>query len=259
MYWVIQTKVPVAKVSILGKLLKKQKNFAGTKITNDHFENNQATIQVRFRSTEESKESKYPSDMLLFLNTFGGRIYHTTKNKDTWKYAHSSPNIKQSNSKDKYLTNVLEMSEKAVLILGKDTEDELLDIMMLRNAFAKRGYIKSTFLKVIEDVPTKSLSQKVQFWALASRFCIMVDVKPAGHLAEFAILKNLDVILAIVHPKKYRSSYMIDINPSNKSIREFEFDKSPLECLENVIQWAEDRIRKNESHYRGYPWRILDK
>jgi len=68
-------------------------------------------------------------------------------------------------------------------------------------------------------------------------------------------LKNLEVPLAILCPKNYRSTYMIDIQPSNNSIKLFEFNNSPSECVDEMIEWAEDITLKNESHYRRYPWR----
>ncbi len=48
---------------------------------------------------------------------------------------------------------------------------------------------------------------------------------------------------------------MIDIQPSNNSIKLFEFNNSPSECVDEMIEWAEDITLKNESHYRRYPWR----
>ena len=58
---------------------------------------------------------------------------------------------------------------------------------------------------------------------------LIIDRKPGGHLIEFAMLKSQDTIIAILRPKAYRSTFMMDSHPLSRLVKAFEFEKVPDE------------------------------
>ena len=111
-------------------------------------------------------------------------------------------------------------------------------------------------LKLKEDIPNQSLSQKVRLWGLLCRFTIIVDRAPAGHLNEFEMLKSQDTIMAILRPVGFKSTSMMESNPKTDSIRTFEFEHTPLERMNEAVKWAEKVIEENIAHYKTeYKWR----
>jgi hypothetical protein len=72
------------------------------------------------------------------------------------------------------------------------------------------------------------------------------------------ILKEQRSILAFLRPLGSGSTFMIgdaalvDIN----YIRIFEFESSPIEVLDEAIDWAESLARvRSETYNKAYPWR----
>ena len=109
------------------------------------------------------------------------------------------------------------------MILGKDSEEYLLELK-IKKFLVNKEYNNATLLKLKEDIPNQSLSQKVRLWGLLCRFTIIVDRAPAGHLNEFEMLKSQDTIMAILRPVGFKSTSMMESNPKTDSIRTFEFE-----------------------------------
>ncbi len=103
----------------------------------------------------------------------------------------------------------------------------------------------------------KSNEDKVRLWTLSSRFCIMVDRVPAGHIAEYVILKQQNSILALLRPRAMGSTRIIDYSNlvDLNFIQNFEFELSPLEVLDSAVTWEEGIARSREEAYNmEYPW-----
>jgi hypothetical protein len=103
-----------------------------------------------------------------------------------------------------------------------------------------------------------SNEDKVRLWTIASRYCVMVDRSASGHIAEFMILKEQRSILALLRRLGSGSTFMIgdaalvDAN----YIRILEFENSPIEVLNEAIDWAEGVARiRSEAYDKAYPWR----
>jgi hypothetical protein len=103
-----------------------------------------------------------------------------------------------------------------------------------------------------------SLQDKVGWWTSGSRFSIMVDIDPSGHIQEHEILKQRRTILALIRRRESRSTFMfgeeslVDIN----YIRVFEFDETPLEVVQDAVTWAEDFAAARVAAYReAFPWK----
>jgi hypothetical protein len=147
--------------------------------------------------------------------------------------------------------------ESGVVVLGKDTGVELQELLQVRDAIRAKGY-HAELIKDLPEIPMMSNEEKVRLWTLASRFSVMVDRVPAGHLAEYVILREQRSILALLRQKGTGSSYMVGDDPlvDQNFVKLFEFGASPLELLPDVAEWAENVASARERAYgEAYPWR----
>lgn len=153
--------------------------------------------------------------------------------------------------------NTLSATKKeSVIVLGKDTGTELSDLIQVRDYLIGMGY-DAHLIKDLPEPPMISIEEKVEFWCGASRFCVMIDKEPAGHIAEYVYLKNQRTILAFLRQKGKGSTRMIgDVDQVDINyFKSFEFDNTPLEIIDLAVRWAEDHIRKRIKAYANYPWR----
>jgi len=144
-----------------------------------------------------------------------------------------------------------------VIVLGKDTGAELHELIQVRDYLKGIGY-DAELIKDLPEIPMMSNEEKVRLWGLVSRFVVMVDRSPAGHLAEYIILREQRTILALLRPRGHGSTYMIgdDQLVDSNAVHLFEFDGSPLETLDPVKKWAEMTVQKRAFQYnKAYPWR----
>ena len=149
------------------------------------------------------------------------------------------------------------MSKKSgIVILGKDNGPELDELLMVKDYVSSKGY-NADMIKGLPEIPMMSLDEKVRMWTISSRFCIMLDIQPSGHIKEYEILKQQRTVLAVLRQKGKGSTYMIgDDEIDSNHIRIFEFDKSPIGILNEVIQWCEGVNSKRTGYYdHKYPWR----
>lgn len=147
--------------------------------------------------------------------------------------------------------------ESSVVILGKDSGIELQELLQVRDYLRGKGY-NAQLVTDLPEISEMSNEEKVRLWTISSRFCVMVDRVPAGHIAEYLMLRGQRSILAVLRPSQVASTYMVgddtlvDIN----FIRVFEFEQTPLRVLDNVIAWAEEIARARAIAYtKAYPWR----
>jgi hypothetical protein len=141
--------------------------------------------------------------------------------------------------------------------LGKDTGDQLQELIQVRDYLKGKGY-DAELIRDLPEIPMMSNEEKVRLWALVSRFVVMVDRVPAGHLAEYQMLKEQRTITAFLRPIGSGSTYMIgdealvDIN----YVHLFEFTDTPLGILDLVQAWAEKIAEQRATAYnKAYPWR----
>jgi len=146
--------------------------------------------------------------------------------------------------------------KKNVIVLGRYTGNELTELIGIRDTLIKHRY-EAQLIKDIPDIPASSSQEKVRTWCQVSRFCVMVDRSPAGHIAEFVLLKQNECILAVLHPENSGSSWLMHDDPVNVNyVKFFPFKIAPLEVLDAAIAWAEGIALERERHYDAlYPWR----
>ena len=62
--------------------------------------------------------------------------------------------------------------------------------------------------------------------------------------------------MAILRPRGFKSTSMMESHPKSKLIKIFEFRESPIEIMDDVIKWAEKVTEENKSYYnKAYRWK----
>ena len=158
-----------------------------------------------------------------------------------------------SSALDEILSNI----ENTVLVLGSFKDHHKNELNELRSALNTKGYSANT----ASELPShkdKSLRQNVSMYMMLSRFCIMVDREPSGHLNEYEIARSQGDILIRLVPEEGGSTFMIggeeQVNINN--IKSFTFKYDPTESLEEAIEWAENQVEKRRAAFEEeYPWR----
>jgi hypothetical protein len=177
---------------------------------------------------------------------------------DTLKSIAASPTGDYYERLNKRSSTFLINKQNGVIVLGKDSDDfHLNELLQIRDFLRNKGY-RADLIKDLPEIPMMSNKDKVRLWTIASRFCIMVDRTPSGHIAEYEILRQQSTIFAFMHPKGTGSTRMIgdDALVDVNYIHPFAFASSPLEALEDAITWAEQMAKARQDAYdREYPWR----
>lgn len=177
--------------------------------------------------------------------------------QDVLRYIHDSEEGDYYQCTKEHKKNMLVYKEKSILVFGKDSDSKnLSEMCQVRDYLKTKGY-EAYLLKELPEHPLMSNEEKAKFWALASRFCVMIDREPSGHIAEYNHLKGERVILAFLRPKGEGSTYMIgDDGIEVNYVKKFEFETSPLQVIDDAISWAEVFIRKKIKALSDmYPWR----
>src|SRR5206468_7432904 len=143
-----------------------------------------------------------------------------------------------------------------VIILGKDEGEALKELLKVKDYVASRGY-NADLIKKLPEIPMMSNEEKVRMWTCSSRFCIMVDIEPSGHIKEYEILKQQRTVLALLRQRGKGTTHMIGDDAIDVNyIRIFEYDRYPISVLDEVIGWCEEIISKRTDYYnKEYPWR----
>jgi len=193
------------------------------------------------------------------LNDFEGFWDKCTPHiQNTLQFIHDSDAGDYYQSTEGRKSAVLVGKEKSVIVFGKDSNPGMLsELHQVRDYLRTKDY-DAYLLRDLPEHPSMSLEEKVKLWALATRFCIMVDREPSGHLVEYPYVKSVRAILALLRPEGRGSTYMIgnDEIIDFGYINVFEFRNSPIGILDTAIAWAEELVKKRiEKYKKAYPWR----
>lgn len=161
-----------------------------------------------------------------------------------------------------FIDTISRFREKQILILGKDTGDELERLMNIKSLLKTRGY-EPLLVKDHPDIPELSNEEKVRLFADTSRFVILENSFPAGQIAEIKMCATNRIITASMRESGKGSSYMVtDYFKDFDFIKEFEYKDSVSirEPLERALNWAELKLQERREYYNSlYPWRQISK
>jgi hypothetical protein len=150
---------------------------------------------------------------------------------------------------------LLQTWKSAVLVLGSYEQNRKQELLEVGKAL-KADY-DAVLMDQLPQNPSLTLDQNVRFWAQAVRFCVVVDVDPAGHIREYADLVNQQSITALIRPAGTGSTHMIGAESlvDFNFVKLFEVQESPTEVVAEVSKWAESVVKTRRQAYdKYYPW-----
>ena len=151
---------------------------------------------------------------------------------------------------------ILENAE-TVLVLGKDTGDALERLRRIASRLEALGY----YAVIIKDQPDKlgeSVLQKVMRHALSSKFVLVENTDPSGHLYEIPhVGKAAECVTAFLQEEGKGATWMFqDAFGKNQHWQKFIYAPGDLEpAVDEAARWAEDFIKEfGAFQQRVLPW-----
>jgi hypothetical protein len=151
---------------------------------------------------------------------------------------------------------ILENAE-TVLVLGKDTGEALERLRQISSRLEALGY----YAVIIKDQPDKlgeSVLQKVMRHALSSKFVLVENTEPSGHLYEIPhVGKAAECVTAFLQEEGKGATWMFeDAFGKNQHWRKFVYQPGELDgAVDDAAQWAEDFIKQfGAFQQRVLPW-----
>ena len=152
--------------------------------------------------------------------------------------------------------SILENSD-SVLILGKDTGDGLEKLKSIAAELEKLGY----YTYIIKEQPDKigeSIIQKVLRFALSSKFIIIENSEPSGHLYEIPhVSKMAESVTIVLQEEGEGATWMFeDAYVKHKHWKKFLYTSDTLENdIKKAVTWAEEFIREFGQFQKAtLPW-----
>jgi hypothetical protein len=152
--------------------------------------------------------------------------------------------------------SMLENSD-SVLILGKDTGEGLGLLKRIQSHLNNLGFY-TYIIKEQPDVLGESVMQKVLRFGLSSRFVVIENTEPTGHLYEFPHITKFAELTSIVLQKNGAGSTWMfeDLYHRLNNIKKFEYVEENLEeQLDIAIDWAKSYVKSfGEYQQEKLPW-----
>lgn len=153
--------------------------------------------------------------------------------------------------------SMLENSD-SVLILGKDTGNGLQLLKRIQSHLEALGF----YTYIIKEQPDKigeSVIQKVLRYGLSSRFVIVENSEPTGHLYEFPhVAKFAELTTIVLQLQGQGATWMFeDLYHKLNNIKKIEYTNPTLEEEINIgIEWANDYLKSFVDFQKDkLPWR----
>jgi hypothetical protein len=151
---------------------------------------------------------------------------------------------------------ILEDSD-SVLVLGKDTRGHLKRLQGIAAVLNDLGY-HVYMVKEQPNRPGETVLQKVLRYALSSKFVIVENTDPSGHLYEFPhVAKMAECVVAVLQEKSKGATWMFeDGYARHRHWKKFEYDPAKLtKAVQAAAQWGEDFVKRfTKKQKRVLPW-----
>lgn len=165
--------------------------------------------------------------------------------------------FRQGQSLADYVKN---FRKKLVLVLGAYSQTGRERLGNIAAAVRASGY-EPVLVADIPDFEHYDLTQKVVAIASVSRFILVDDSEPSGHLTEIEICKaNRWVTVLLRANGAVASSMTLGASAASKVILESRYDPdSPSEAVNFAVQWAEEKLKELEKSFQEsyYPYRMI--
>jgi len=147
--------------------------------------------------------------------------------------------------------------EKTVLLLGCYDSAGCRRLAGIADCVRRLGY-EPLLVKDIPDVKGYDLLQKVNALCTVSRFVLIDDASPSGHLSEFEVCRANRWLTVILRPEGRGASYTTaGASLLSSVVREQTYDPSdPDAAVRDAVTWAEKKLAELEINLNvQYPWR----
>lgn len=168
----------------------------------------------------------------------------TTETKDCWEAVWLRAN------------QILEDSE-SVLVLGKDTGPSMKRLKTIASILEESGH----YVYIIKEQPDRlgeSIIQKVLRYALLSRFVVIENTEPSGHLYELPhVAKMAECVTAVLQEDGKGATWMFeDAYGKSKVWRKFTYRPKDLpRKVAQAAQWAHATLERFARHQKKVlPW-----
>jgi hypothetical protein len=152
--------------------------------------------------------------------------------------------------------SILENSD-SVLVLGKDNGPALDRLKRIASSLEDLGY----YTYIIKEQPDKlgeSVIQKVMRFALSSKFVIVENTEPSGHLYEFPhIAKAAECVTVVLQEEGAGATWMFeDAYAKHRHWHRLYYKNAELEnAVAAAATWAEEFIAKfTDYQVAKLPW-----
>jgi len=151
---------------------------------------------------------------------------------------------------------ILEDSD-SVLILGKDTGPALDRLKRIESKLQELGY----YTYIIKEQPDRAgegVVQKVMRYALSSRFVVIENSEPSGHLYEIPhVAKAAECVTIVLQEEGKGATWMFeDAYAKHKHWHKIEYKDDLLEdAVAQAAIWAEGFVREfSDYQIANLPW-----
>lgn len=151
---------------------------------------------------------------------------------------------------------ILENSD-SVLILGKDTGPALDRLQRIEIRLQELGYY-TYIIKDQPDKPGEGVVQKVLRYALSSKFVLIENTEPSGHLYEIPhVSKAAECATVVLQEEGKGATWMFeDAYAKHRHWHKLEYQENDLEgAVDMAAEWAEAFVRDFADYQvKVLPW-----
>jgi len=152
--------------------------------------------------------------------------------------------------------SILENSD-SVLILGKDTGASLDRLKRIATKLEQLGYY-TYIIKEQPDRAGESIVQKVMRYALSSKFVLIENSEPSGHLYEIPhVAKAAECVTVVLQESGKGATWMFeDAYAKHKHWHKLIYEDRDLErAVEEAVSWAEKFVAEFANYQTTHlPW-----
>ena len=106
------------------------------------------------------------------------------------------------------LNQIITFIDNSVMVLGSYSGASKSELVRVQKGLEKQGY-DANISENLPDDSKKKLRQNIATQLMLSKFSIMVDKEPSGHIREYDIAIDFDTVLARITPTNSGSTQMI--------------------------------------------------
>lgn len=153
--------------------------------------------------------------------------------------------------------NAMLENSDSILILGKDTGEGLELLKRIQSHLENLGFY-TYIIKEQPDIIGESVMQKVLRFGLSSRYVIIENSEPTGHLYEFPHITKFAELTSIVLQRKGEGATWMfeDLYHKLKNIKKFEYKNENLEeQIDQGLNWADNYLKEFGNYQmENLPW-----